>query len=205
MADGIKECGFLPTEMELATTLRTYPYAIVPSGTLDDRDLNQPISWLSLPSRIVTIVAASNTPIIVLGNPNTAAARFVERLEIGYCVNYDADRLRSVIDEIVQPSVQLKLRQNAARIAPLFINDRMDEWIWQSLALGRPIDDRFTKLLDRQLDYHGALATCMTALRDRNTQIAKLQFNIFKRIKKSPILQSVSRKVKKYRQILNDI
>jgi hypothetical protein len=196
MADGIKECGFLPTEAELAAVLRTYPYVIVPSGTLDRRDRNQATSWLSLPSRIITILASANTPIIVLGNPSTAAARFVDRLEIGYCVDYDADRLQSVIEEIMQPSIQLKLRENAARIAPLFINDRMDEWIWQSLALGYPIDDRFAKLLDCQLDYQDALATCMTALRDRHTSS-----DLFNQMKRSAVWQSVSRKVKKLKNI----
>ncbi len=163
--DGITERGFLPTEAEVIAVLRTYPYVVIPSGTLDERDDNQATSWLSLPSRIPFILATSNTPAIVLGNRNTAAARFVERVGIGTVSDYDPASFQQAVSYITQPQVQQQCRQNATQIARLFVNRQMDEWIWQSLAVGKPIDNRFDLLSMGELDYLSALATCMTSYR----------------------------------------
>jgi hypothetical protein len=164
--DGIIEKGFLPTELEVATALRQYPFVVVPSGTLDERDRKPSTSWLSLPSRIPFILASSNTPIIVLGNRHTAAARFVTRLGIGIVADYDGASLRRAVEYITQPEIQEQFRTRAASIAPLFENKDTNEWIWQSLAAGKPIDDRFDRILTQPLDYTQSLAQCFYAIRN---------------------------------------
>ena len=180
-SDGIIERGFLPTEADVIEALHNYAYVIVPSGTLDLRDDNLATSWLSLPSRIPFVLATANTPIIVLGNPSTAAARFVTRLGIGIVADYDPVSFRTAVAQITQPSVQQQLRKNAAKLAPHLVNEQMDEWIWQSLKLGKPIDDRFEALLTKPSDYATSFTTCLNLIRQQQAEIDRLK------LKASPI------------------
>ena len=174
--DGIIERGFLPTEAEVVDVLYNYAYVVVPSGTLDWRDDNLATSWLSLPSRIPFILATTNIPIIVLGNPNTAAARFVIRCGIGTVADYTSESFQAAVTHITKESVQDSMKANAARIAPQFVNEHMDEWIWQSLVLGKPIDDRFELLLPNSLEYITAFTTCLDIIRQQQAEINQLKF-----------------------------
>ncbi len=174
IADGINERGFLPSEREVAAVLRNYPYVVVPSGTLDGRDDNHATSLLSLPSRIPFVMATSNTPIIVLGSQNTAAARFVERLQIGTVADYDPVSFRTAVAYVTQPKTQLQMRQNSARQVQHFINEQMDEWIWQSLAAGEQIDRRFAEL-DSDSNYTEAFAACLDLMKGYQSKIKILE------------------------------
>jgi glycosyltransferase involved in cell wall biosynthesis len=173
--DGIVERGFLPTEAEVVAVLRKYAYVVVPSGTLDHRDDNLATSWLSLPSRIPFVLATANTPVIVLGHPSTAAARFVERFGIGIVADYDPASFRAAVAYITKDPIQQRMRDNAASIAPQFVNEQMDEWIWESVALGKPIDHRFEALLTKKADYADAFTTCLTIIREQKAEIARLK------------------------------
>ena len=173
--DGIVEQGFLPTEVEVVAVLRKYAYVVVPSGTLDHRDDKLAFSWLSLPSRIPFVLATANTPIIVLGNPNTAAARFVTRLGIGIVADYDPLSFRTAVTHITQPSVQQQMRENAIRVAPHLVNEQMDDWIWQSLKLGKPINDQFEALLTESSDYVASFTTCLNLIRQQQAEIDRLK------------------------------
>lgn len=173
--DGIVERGFLPTEAEVVGVLRKYAYVVVPSGTLDHWDDNPAVSWLSLPSRIPFVLATANTPIIVLGNSSTAAARFVTRLGIGIVSDYDPVSFRTAVAYITQPLVQQQLRENAVKIASHLVNEQMDEWIWQSLELGKPIDDRFEALLTEPSDYATSFTTCLNLIRQKQAEIDRLK------------------------------
>lgn len=179
--DGIVERGFLPTEADVVRVLRNYAYIVVPSGTLDERDDNLATSWLSLPSRIPFILATTNIPIIVLGNPNTAAARFVTRVGIGTVADYTSVSFQAAVAHISKKSVQDSMKANAARIAPQFINEHMDEWIWKSLVLGKPVDDQFELLLANSLEYTTAFTACLGIIREQKAEIDQLKFrsNLF--------------------------
>jgi hypothetical protein len=200
-SDGIIERGFLPTEAEVVEALQKYAYVVVPSGTLDLRDDNLATSWLSLPSRIPFVLATVNIPILVLGNSSTAAARFVEKWGIGTVADYDAASFRMAVDLITQPSIQAQMRQNAAKIAPQFINEQMDEWIWQSLKLGKPVDDRFESLSTNAPGYISSFTTCLDIIRQQQAEIDRL--NAISKIIASPIgyLKKNSRRWPKIRQI----
>ncbi len=173
--DGIIERGFLPTEAEVVAALRKYAYVVVPSGTLDHRDDNLATSWLSLPSRIPFVLATANTPIIVLGHASTAAAKFVDRFGIGIVADYDPASFKAAVAYITKEPVQQRMRTNAASIAPQFVNEQMDEWIWQSLTLGKPIDDRFEKLLTNKADYTESFTTCLDIIREQTAEIDRLK------------------------------
>lgn len=146
--DGITDCGFVP-EAELTRLVKDYPYAIVPSGNLDEKDKRPEIARLSLPTRMPYLLAASNTPMIVLGSPRTAAARFVERFGVGKVVPYDGARLRQVVEEVCQPDQQLEFRRRAAARSSLFSAKELDQWVWKSLEQGEACDERFEQAFRR--------------------------------------------------------
>ena len=145
---GINACGLL-TEMELTQKLREFPFVIVPTGTMDDRDDRAELSRLSLPGRIIFALATSNTPVIILGHQESPAARFVERFQIGVTCGYDGKSLKESVRFVTDLQVQRRLRQNAASVANQFSAKNLNQWLWQSIQLGRPSNLRFEELFSR--------------------------------------------------------
>ena len=146
--DGIFYCGFIP-EAELTPRLKDYAFAVIPSGTLDEKDDRPEIAKYSLPTRIPYLLAASNTPMLVLGSPNTAAARFILRLNIGTVADYNPESFKEALKTICLPENQLKFRKNAASVAHNFSAQGMDAWLWNSLENREPVDLKFEKLLPK--------------------------------------------------------
>jgi hypothetical protein len=162
---GIQEFGFLPTEQEVAEKLRQYHFAVVPSGTLDLDDDRAELSLLSLPSRIPFIMSASYTPLLVLGSPDTAAAHFVTSLGIGLSCPYEPQTYIEAVAHLTRGDVQRTMRQNAALATASFLSATSGEWLWQSLELGRPVDDRYEKLFtDPRLGIDTTLKYLLEAL-----------------------------------------
>jgi hypothetical protein len=153
-ADGIVHRGFMP-QPELVPRLREYPYAILATSPLDG-DIGdetpgaRAIARLSLPSRLPFIMAAAHIPIIVLGSAQTTAARFVERFDLGRTISYSADELRAAVTDVV--ARQAAVRARAAELAPSFSAAPVADWLWRSLELGRPADDRYERLMPRRPD-----------------------------------------------------
>jgi hypothetical protein len=142
LADGIKLEDALP-DAPLIEKLRQVLFTVVPSGLLDDSDDRRWIAKLSLPSRIPYTLATSHAPIIVLGSPDTAAARFVLRERIGLVCPYERSAFQAAVQRITDPVHNLAYRKAALAAAPRFVDRDTAGWIWESLALGQPVDRRF--------------------------------------------------------------
>jgi hypothetical protein len=142
---GINPKGLL-AEKELAQRLKQYPYIVVPTGTLDEKDDRHHLSQLSLPGRIIFAMATSNTPIIILGSEKTSAASFVKRFGIGVVCDYNSESFIQAIDYVIQPEIQMQMRQNAFNVARKFSDKDIGHWVWQSLELGQAYDSRFEEL-----------------------------------------------------------
>ena len=147
---GLNPKGICP-EDPLAQNLKQYPFVLVPTGTLDGRDDQVHLSRLSLPGRILFILASSNTPIILLGSPLTSAGNFVNRFQIGVVCDYTPDALSEALEYVLDPPNQKRLRQNAINVAHRFSDHGIDEWIWQSLEKGQAADGRFESLFQRSI------------------------------------------------------
>ncbi|HEV8543042.1 MAG TPA: hypothetical protein VGR78_11670 [Verrucomicrobiae bacterium] len=147
-ADGITTVGFLP-EDDLIEKLRWHPFAVIPSGSLDEHDDRPELARLSLPSRIPYLAAVANLPLIVLGHPKTAAGQFVERFQIGLICPYESNALRESARSICQLEAQWLFRKNAARIADAFTLEDPGQWLWSSLAKYAPSDNRFERLMPK--------------------------------------------------------
>lgn len=145
---GITPLGIQP-EARLAELLRGYPYAVVPTGSPDDHGDALALARLSLPGRILFILATSNTPVIVLGDKETPAASFVKRFQIGVSSDYSPDGFRRAVEYVVDPANQLAMRQKAAILAPSLSADGISEWLFRSIELGEPHDLRFETMLPR--------------------------------------------------------
>jgi glutamate-1-semialdehyde 2,1-aminomutase len=142
---GIRPLGILPEE-QLAGELRKYPFVIVPSGALDPHDRNVAVAAFSLPGRILFAVAASHTPILIVGSERTCGARFVRHFGIGTVAPYESGALAAAMAHLVDPRVQESMRKNAAAIASRLSDDGLAAWLDASLEKGQPADPRFEDL-----------------------------------------------------------
>jgi hypothetical protein len=86
----------------------------------------------------------------VLGDPATGAARFVRQFRIGEVVPYERNAFQNAVNQITIPEVNLAMRKNAFAVAGRFNEIGAAEWIWQSLARGEPIDQRYEDLMPKQ-------------------------------------------------------
>ena len=145
---GIYPQGLYP-EDQLAEALKTYPFVVVPTGTLDERDDQPQLSQLSLPGRILLALAVSNTPVILLGSPKTSAANFIRRFGVGVVCDYTPESFQQAVAHVLDPENQGRLRDNALKVAESFSDRDIDQWLWQSLAKGEPADDRFESIFPR--------------------------------------------------------
>jgi hypothetical protein len=137
-------------EPALAEILATHPFAVVPTSELRGEVAEtEAIAALSLPGRILFAVAASHTPILVVGSERTPAAAFVRRHGIGEVVPYEPSAFAAAAARLRRPDVQIRLRENARRLAPGLSDAGVGEWINRSIAAGAPHDDRFERIFPR--------------------------------------------------------
>ncbi len=134
-AEGIHCRGFIP-ESDLARALAEYPFTLVLSGTLDGTENNEWLSRLSLPSRMVFILTKTRTPMLVLGSPDTCAARFATGLGIGLTAPYEVTPLQRAINRLGNEHHRSDLIDRAHAVASSFIMPDAGKWIWESLAKG---------------------------------------------------------------------
>jgi hypothetical protein len=146
IADSIIPYDPLPEE-ELIRLLRGEWFAVVPTGRLSQEDDHRFIAQLSLPSRLVYLLTTSQIPVLLLGSPQTAAANFVKQFGIGLVADYERRAFREAVQAITRPETNLAMRRNAMMAAARFTDAGAAEWIWESLALGQPVDQRYEELM----------------------------------------------------------
>ena len=130
----------------LVQELRRRPFAIMPSGTLCKDEPRESVARLSLPSRVPFVTSVSQIPIIVLGSRETAAAQFVTRFELGAVVDYEPNQYKRAVEHVLQPEFQSGVRSRAASVARTFSAEGLKNWLWNSVHLGQPVDNRFEDL-----------------------------------------------------------
>jgi len=121
--------------------LRRRPFLVLPT----DRS-GRAVAQLSLPSRVVFHAAAIRTPILVLGDESTAVARFVERFELGGAAPYESQAFRNAVAGLTDADTGRRIRATCDRLAPHFAAGDIERWIWDSMEVGRPADERFESL-----------------------------------------------------------
>jgi hypothetical protein len=157
--DGIFFRGYLPPA-DLVNPLRQAPFALVPTGSSPEEEDRPEIARLSLPSRIPFIVAAANTPILVVGQKDSAAAKFVEEYNLGSVCDYAAASFLTEIAKLRTYNYQLKLRQASHQLAKSLKADHFDDWLWRSLEQGQPINDRFAIFQNHYICGNAVITPC---------------------------------------------
>ncbi|HUG11244.1 MAG TPA: glycosyltransferase [Opitutaceae bacterium] len=146
---GLHGQGYVPDD-ELLARLAEYPYAIIPSGMLDGTEDNEWLTRLSLPSRLVFLLTHSQIPCLVLGSPETAASRFVERLGVGLSATYEPAGFNRAVREMMRPGNRERNIANARRHAPAFVMQDAGEWLWRSTVAGRALPTPFEEVYGLQ-------------------------------------------------------
>jgi len=145
---GIRVHGILPERL-LANRLSEHAYALVPTGMVAEGGNDAAMARLSLPGRILFIAATSNTPVIVLGDEESSASRFVRRFGIGVTSAYEAQAFRRAVGQVTAPQTQAAMRRSAVKIAGTLSSEGVAEWLFESVDRGEPADDRFEELFPR--------------------------------------------------------
>jgi FkbM family methyltransferase len=143
---GIHFVNPLP-ESQLVDRIRNSPFCLLPSAIRNEDSSTLAIARLSLPSRVVLVVAACQTPIIIVGDNTTAAARFVLRFGVGVVARYQPDELRQAVATALDPTARRQMRDNALAIAGQFSSQGIADWLFRSIDAGQAIDDRFERFL----------------------------------------------------------
>jgi FkbM family methyltransferase len=130
---------------DLVAELRRRPFLLVPTGMPTDQKARA-IARLSLPSRAVFHLAAIRTPIVVVGDPSTAVADFVRRFGLGEVASYEPQSLREVVGAVSSGAMSRQIRATCDHLAPRFVATGVEPWLWRSMELGRPADERFEEL-----------------------------------------------------------
>jgi hypothetical protein len=94
------------------------------------------------------MLTTAHLPIVVLGDPETAAGQFVTRLELGAVSPYRTGEFRAAVSEVTNAKTTARIRRKAAQLAPTFESEPISEWIWRSVQLGKPLDDRYEKVFE---------------------------------------------------------
>jgi FkbM family methyltransferase len=147
---GLNPVGLL-SEEELSKKLKSYPYVIVPYGTLEDDDDAKNLTKLSLPGRIIFASATANIPIIVMGSEKCSAAQFVTKFGIGTVCDYNGNSLIEAINFIKEN--EKELRKNAFLIANNFSSEGIEDFLWQSIRwYKRAFDMRFESIFNEKYE-----------------------------------------------------
>jgi Methyltransferase domain len=147
LSEGLRLRSVLPDE-ELVDELRQADFAIVPSGRLSGETSHDWLARASLPSRIIYLTVTANIPIIVVGHPDTAAAKFVTKLGLGVCCDYESSAFAQAVAEVTADTTLDRIRRRANSLAPSFSSEGMATWLWRSLELSKPADLRYENLIN---------------------------------------------------------
>jgi hypothetical protein len=67
---------------------------------------------------------------------------------LGVVSPYRSDQFRAAISDVTNPKTVERIRRKAAALAPTFASEPISDWIWRSVELGKPIDDRYEKVFE---------------------------------------------------------
>jgi hypothetical protein len=115
------------SELSLVELARAADLAVVPAGTLDSSDIHDWLARARIPSRIIYLMATANVPIIVMGHPETAAAKFVLDLGLGTICDYTPGSFQNAVKQVTNSAASAQIRQRAKSLSPSFSSRELFE------------------------------------------------------------------------------
>lgn len=116
---GVTFKGFLQ-ESQLIQQIRKYPYAIVPTAEPQNDSGHAWMAFLSFPSKIITLTASGNLPIVLIGPDHSPGAKFVIEKNLGMVVPYQKEDLQRCHSALLNMEEQAVYRKSAAAVAHKF-------------------------------------------------------------------------------------
>jgi hypothetical protein len=129
---GLRYHGWLEEE-QLIQKLAEYPFVLLPSGEMDASDDKLSFSKLSLPSRLIFLNARVGVPVLVLGHPETAAARFVRRWGTGISSPSRPGPFLEAMSQLHDSKFRDPLLANLENNASRWGHDNPGNAIWEAL------------------------------------------------------------------------
>lgn len=142
LPDRIITRGFA-SENELKGLVPGYPFAILTTGTADERDAMRTLSTWSFPSRLVYLFAVCRLPVLVIGGADSCAASMVREFGIGLHCEYERSAFLSAVETLSEMAFNVRCRARCGELSGSFVSDGLDGWIRESGRIGRPSDGRF--------------------------------------------------------------
>jgi len=118
----------------------------VPTMPQGGANENFAISSLSLPSRLTFLVVASDLPIIVLGDPASCVARFVDHFGLGVTCSYSAPALDQALASTRDESWRRRHRASLEWMRRVLGGTDIAQWLPAALLQGAPVDMVFESL-----------------------------------------------------------
>ncbi len=135
-----------PPMAEFIAAVSGAAFALIPSAEVLDSGSAAAIARLSLPTRVPFIVATSGTPLLVLGNPGSAVARFISRFGVGDVTGYAPGDFRAAAAALSDPARQAEIRAKAASIGPMFRSEGIFDYVrGAARERGYLAEDRFDR------------------------------------------------------------
>ena len=128
-ASGIRVRGNI-AHKDLIAELRAYDLAIVamPDGSALDR------AWqarLSFPSKIVTLSAAANLPVLFVGPDDNPGANFIRKNDLGETCGWTRDQFSAAVGRMLVTERLTQIRRNAAALSGQFSASPVAERLWR--------------------------------------------------------------------------
>lgn len=133
-------------EPQLAARLAAYEVALVPTMPQGGRYENFEIASLSFPSRLTFVVVCSDLPIVVLGEPASYVARFVEHYGLGVTSAYEAAALDRALARTRDESWRRGQMASVERMRRALESIDIAGWLRAAVAHGAPTDLAFEAL-----------------------------------------------------------
>lgn len=131
---------------ELVARLGDYEVALMPTVPELGRRQNFAVAALSLPSRIPLLIGAGDLPIIVIGDPGTCVARFVDHFGIGFTCPYRGDALRHSLMLTREDAWRAQQRASLRDLRRILTETDIAAWVQTALTHGAPIGSAFEAL-----------------------------------------------------------
>ena len=80
---------------------------------------------------------------IVMGHPETAAAKFICGMGVGAVCDYSAASFQAAVSHVTDRITSATIRARAHSLSPTFSSQGLSDWLWESMARKKGVDDRF--------------------------------------------------------------
>jgi FkbM family methyltransferase len=130
----------------ISETYQGADFILVAGTTLEDalsgHRGNPEVLW-----EVLEALAATGLPVMLVEHSETAASHALQKSGLG-TIWYLKDDLEQKLGEITSDSFRQQIHEKARQLAFQFSGTELVKFVWDSLALGHGVDDRYEKIFE---------------------------------------------------------